>query len=135
MGGLDPAHENAETVLVVDLLPQHAGADINVPQHELSIDLHVSHHGARELSGVVRAAWVDAGARFDAVTEYQVESALVQAVPFQLSETVQVVVPAPGGPARLMLWLVDDRGAIAACTFVDAASIEPPNHRGARVAD
>lgn len=141
-GGLDPRDANAETVLVVDLVPAAAGADIAVPVADLTLDVHVSHHGPSVVSGQVRAAWVPAGTPFgdggphgepldaDAGTG----SETVVAKPFVLSPAVRVTVPPPGPvpSARLHLWFVDHDGAVRARTFVDAAPIEEPNRRGVR---
>jgi hypothetical protein len=144
-GGLDPRDVNAETVLVVDLVPAQAGADLAVPDADLVLDVHVSHHGSGVLRGQVRAAWVPAGTPFDdgggdglgvdgGGAPPGVGSETVEAKPFELSPAVRVTVPPPGPvtAARLHLWLVDDDGAVRARTFVDAAPIEEPNRRGVR---
>ncbi|MFD2025837.1 glycoside hydrolase family 2 protein [Promicromonospora aerolata] len=134
-GGLDPADVNTETVLVVDLVPAAAGADIAVPEADLALDVHVSHHGPGVVSGYVRAAWVPAGAPFAASGDpHEAASERVEAKPFELSPPVRVTVPGPGPvpSARLHLWLTDDDGVVRARTFVDAAPIEEPNRRGPR---
>lgn len=135
-GGLDPADANAETVIVVDLVPRHAGADLRMPDAALELDVHVSHHGAAALAARVHAAWAPAGERFgerDLLATTVTEAVVAQ--PFALSPAVTVRVAAPSGGAsgRLMLWLVDEGGAVRARTFVDAGPIEEPNRRGARV--
>lgn len=142
-GGLEPRDMNAETVLVVDLVPAHAGADLPVPDAELALDVHVSHHGPGVVRGRVRAAWVPAGTPFgetpvdegdDDGGSSGVASETVEAKPFVLSPAVRVTLPPPGPvpSARLHLWLVDDDGAVRARTFVDAGPIEEPNRRGER---
>jgi len=133
-GGLVPAHVNATTTLVVDLVPAHAGADIALPTEPLTLDVHVSHHGSSVLAGRVRAAWSTPGSSSPEGTELGVESDVVKVEPFALSEAVTLDVPAPVGvsSARLHLWLVDDADVARAFTFVDAAPIEEPNRRGAR---
>jgi hypothetical protein len=135
-GGLDPADANAETVIVVDLVPRHAGADIRMPAAPLELDVHVSHHGAAALGARVHAAWAPAGERFGGreLAATTVTEAVV-AQPFALSPavTVRVAAPLSGASGRLMLWLVDETGAVRARTFVDAGPIEEPNRRGARV--
>lgn len=133
-GGLDPADANAETVLVVDLVPRHAGADIRMPAAALELDVHVSHHGPAALAARVHAVWAAAGARFgeqDLVAATVTDE--VVAEPFALSAAVTVRVAAPAGSSgRLLLWLVDEGGVIRARTFVDAGPLEEPNRRGAR---
>ncbi len=141
LGGLDPADINAETVLIVDLVPQHPGADIPVPSAPLSLGVRVSHHGSTPLVGRIRAAWVEAGRPFNTITNSRaaeldfagaVSSDRVTALPFDVSQDVNVTVEAPSGSARLLLWLIDEEQKVRARTFVDAADVEPPNRRGAR---
>ncbi|WP_233549964.1 glycoside hydrolase family 2 protein [Cellulomonas rhizosphaerae] len=133
-GGLVPAHVNATTTLVVDLVPAHAGADIPLPTESLTLDVHVSHHGASPLAGRVRAAWSTPGSSSAADVATVAESDAVKAEPFLLSEVVTLRIPAPTGvsSARLHLWFIDDADVTQASTFVDAAPIEEPNRRGAR---
>ncbi len=135
LGGLRPADVNGATVLVVDVLPAQAGADIPVPDRELALAVHVSHHGREPVAGRVRAAWVPAGTPFGGeMREAVTEAGPVKAEPFVLTEVVELTVPSPGQvtAARLQLWLTDDSGQVLARTFVDAGAIEPPNRRGAR---
>jgi beta-galactosidase/beta-glucuronidase len=132
-GGLDPAHVNADTVLVVDVVPRCAGADIEVPTEPREFVVRVSHHGRETVTGTVRAAWTSAGRPFPSTppTAASVSNAL-EAAPFALSPGISVTVPPLGRPARLLLWLEDAAGQVLARTFVDAAPIEPPNRRGGR---
>lgn len=137
LGGVDPRDVNAETTLVLDLVPAHAGADIPVPAEALGLDVHVSHHGTGPLLGRVRAAWVPAGTPFGtAAVAGAAESEPVKAEPYLLSGAVRVTVPAPGAvtAARLHVWLVDEDDQVRARAYVDAGPIEAPNRRGARVA-
>lgn len=136
-GGLDPADANGETVLVIDVIPAAAGADIPVPDASVTIPVHVSHHGTANVVGRVRAMWVAAGWSFTTAASFpeaegSAESATITVAPFELSEAVCVTVPAPGGSARLLLWFTTEDGQIIARSFVDAAPIEAPNRRGAR---
>ncbi|POH67814.1 MULTISPECIES: glycoside hydrolase family 2 protein [Cryobacterium] len=140
-GGLDPADSNANTVLIVDLVPERAGADIPVPTGITSIGVRVSHHAVTSVTAQLHAVWVAAGVPFRAVTRSpdsapslpgSVSSAHVVVNPFVVTEAVQIVVAPPEGPARLLLWLTDNSGRVIARTFIDAAEIEPPNRRGAR---
>lgn len=134
-GGLDLADVNAETVLVLDVIPRHAGADIPFPTAPFGLGVRVSHHGAAPLAVRVRASWVPAGTPFGRdATAAVVESEPVKVEPFELSPGVVLDVPAPGGgdAVRLHVWLVDEAGETVARTFVDAGPIEEPNRRGAR---
>ncbi|GAB4004305.1 glycoside hydrolase family 2 [Glycomyces albus] len=65
-GGCVPAEINADTVLVLDLVPLAAGADIEPPAEAFGLDVRVSHHGSESVSGVVHAAWVAAGSPWTA---------------------------------------------------------------------
>jgi beta-galactosidase/beta-glucuronidase len=135
LGGLDPRDANAATVLVLDLVPARAGADVPVPDGPFALDVHVSHHESEPVLGRVRAAWVPAGTPGAAVRPaHEVESEQVKAEPFLLSPAVGLVVPAPTdrSSARLLVWLVDEDDQVRARTFVDAGPIEAPNRRGAR---
>jgi beta-galactosidase/beta-glucuronidase len=128
-GGLDPAWSNAETTLVVDLVPRQAGADIEVPTGDTALAVHVSHVGAAPIEGVLCAAWGDSGSTEPDPASAVVRSPAGQVAPFRLSKAVELRIPAPRGPARLHLWL---EGPSSARTFVDAAPVEQPNRRGAR---
>ena len=133
-GGLDPADANAETVLVVDIIPAHAGADIPMPLSPLEVGVRVSHHGGAPLGGSLHAAWVAAGRPFVAVAP-QASTDAGSTTPFTVGPPVSITVAPPGGTAaRLLLWLVDEVGVVRARTFVDAGPIEQPNRRGARPA-
>jgi hypothetical protein len=139
LAGLRPADVNAETVLVMNLVPAVAGADIPVPGASSPIGIHVSHHGPSSVSGRIRAAWRPAGTplgRNGTAPDgsWQVESEPFKVEPFRLSSPVTIHVPDPGAvsAARLHLWMVDDDGTVLAATFLDAAPIEAPNRRGAR---
>ncbi|NEN07727.1 glycoside hydrolase family 2 [Diaminobutyricibacter tongyongensis] len=130
-GGLDPADAFGPTVLVVDLVPAHAGADIPVPTETLALGVHVSHHGHAPVAGMLHAAWGTAGSLSPRAATSDA-SEWVEAEPFRLSEAAVVHVPPRPGPARLHLWFVT-QGRTIARAFVDAAPIESPNRRGARV--
>ncbi|WP_353650842.1 glycoside hydrolase family 2 TIM barrel-domain containing protein [Nakamurella sp. A5-74] len=128
LGGLDPATTNADTVIIMDVIPAAAGADIPVPTGPLELDIRISHHGPTPLSGVLCAAWGPAGSPLPP-READKSAPLPHPVrPFQVSGPIQVVVPAPSGPARLHIWLQDSNTR----TFLDAGVIEPPNRRGGR---
>ncbi len=135
-GGAVPAHTNADTVLVLDLVPLAAGADIEPPSAPFVIEAHVSHHGRDAVTGIVHAAWASAGTPADApVPVPAASSEPVKAEPFRLSPAVALTVPPPAGPARLLLWLADESGRVLARAFLDAAEVEPPNRRGARAGE
>jgi hypothetical protein len=134
--GLALGDVNAETVLVVDLVPARAGADIPVPTETLRLDVHVSHHGPGPVHGHICAAWVPGGTPAELAGPVPgAPGEPFKAEPFTLSPAVPVVIEPPAGVtwARLMIWALDENGDVCARTFVDAAPIEAPNRRGARV--
>lgn len=137
-GGLVPADMNAETVLVLDLIPLRAGADIEPPTEPMILAAHVSHHGTAPLTARLHAAWLRAGSPVDGVAadaaraRPQATSDAVDVAPFELSPEVSITVPAAEGAGRLLLWATDEGGRTIARTFLDAAEVEEPNRRGAR---
>lgn len=134
-GGLRATQPNADTVLVVDLVPARAGADVPMPDGPWDLAVHVSHHGTGATVGAVAAAWLASGTPTpDEPPAGAVASEQLKADPFELSPAVVVPVPAPpaGTAARLHLWWVEADGRAIASTFVDAGPIETPNRRGAR---
>lgn len=131
-GGLEYTAAHADTVLVVDIVPAHAGADIPVPLDGREVVVRVSHHGRGALAGTVCATWAAAGSPFRDDLPETVQVRVDEVQPFVVSEGVALEVPAVDGAARLHLWFVADDGEIPARTFVDAAPIEQPNRRGAR---
>ncbi|MDR1236849.1 MAG: hypothetical protein LBK28_01260, partial [Propionibacteriaceae bacterium] len=120
LAGLDPADLNAVTVLVVDLIPEAPGADIPLPAEPLTLSVHVSHHGTETLTAAILcAAWVPAGAPLPIDEPTCAEVQVPAVVPYQLSDAIDLTVPATAVPARLQLWLERD-GQRLAHTFIDA---------------
>lgn len=135
--GLDPRDVNAPTVIVIDLVPRAAGADIAPPEHDTTVEVHVSHHGADAVSGAVVGAWLPANAPVPAVPPAAepgaaVVSAPLTASPFRLSEPVTIALPSHPTAGRYGLWFVDAAGAARARAYLDAAPVETVNRRGAR---
>lgn len=132
-GGGVPADVNAETVLVLDLIPQRAGADLAVPASAFELRVQVSHHGDAALSLQVHGAWVQPGTPTHArPSAGAVSSSRVDVAPFVLSDAVQLAVPARDDAGRFLIWATDLEGKIVARSYLDAAEVEAPNRRGAR---
>jgi hypothetical protein len=131
-GGLNPADVNADTVIIVDLGPACAGADIPVPSQPFEAVCHVAHAGEVAVRGELRAGWTGLGQPFGSILPEPVAAGLISAEPFGVSEAVKLDVPAPGGPARLLIWLVDRDDQVLARTFIDVAPVEEPNRSGQR---
>ncbi|WP_404436951.1 hypothetical protein LG322_01000 [Microbacterium aerolatum] len=132
-GGCIPADVNAETVLVLDLVPERAGADVATPVAGFELGVHVSHHGRSALQVQVQGAWAPAGSPTDVVPASGiVTTGSLEVQPFALSDAVALDVPARDGAGRLLVWATDATGAVVARAFLDAAEVEAPNRRGAR---
>ena len=131
--GLDLADVNSETVIIVDVIPARAGADIPVPDRPLELTLRISHCGSHAVKGRLQLGWAPAGtpARIP-VTPDRMQTDLVTVNPFVVSEPIRVQVPPVDCPSRLQIWFVSDEGQVLARTFLDAGVIEPLNRRGAR---
>ena len=134
-GGCNPSDVHAETVLIVDLVPLRAGADIEPPTRGLPLYVRVSHHGPTSIRGVIRCGWSAFGASADQVRGQVVSALPVDAHPFKTTHPVRIEAPAREEPGRLHLWLESDEGCIIARAFLDAALVEPQNRRGARPGD
>lgn len=136
--GLVPSDVNAPTVIVIDLVPRAAGADIAPPEAETETSVHVriSHHGTDAVRGTVVGAWLAPNAPLPPQPpQPAASSAELSAAPFRLSEPVPIVVPAHPAPGRFGLWFVDAAGDVRARAYLDAAEIEPANRRGARAGE
>lgn len=139
-GGLNPADSNAETTLIIDLVPARAGADMPIPDTEFTLGLHVSHHGVNTVSGQLHAVWVEPGRPFSSLILSSVylppetdtfASKSFSVQPFQVSTAVSLTIAPPKGPARLLISFASEDEVLARA-FLDAAEIESPNRRGAR---
>lgn len=136
LGGLDPATVNAETVVILDLIPSAPGADIAVPVSSFSLGVAISHHGTSPVTLRVAAEWSRYGALHTAHPSDRASySDPITATPFQTSQFAFVTVPEISQPARLFLWALDEEGLVRARAFLDAAEIEVPNRRGARLGE
>lgn len=132
-GGCDPADVNADTVFVLDLVPERAGADLALPVAGFELGVHVSHHGDAPLSLSIHGAWVSAGSPMDAARAADVVStSRLDVKPFELSGSVPLAVPATGTAGRFLIWATDVDETVVARAYLDAAEVEAPNRRGAR---
>ncbi|MDQ0643822.1 glycoside hydrolase family 2 protein [Microbacterium murale] len=141
-GGCIPADVNADTVLVLDLVPERAGADLALPVTAFGIDVHVSHHGDSALSLLVHGAWVPAGSPMERIPSASsapstdvVSTSRVDVAPFVLSDAVHLAVPARDGAGRFLIWATDADENVVARAYLDAAEVEAPNRRGARAGE
>jgi hypothetical protein len=131
--GLVPGDVNAPTVIVIDVVPRAAGADIAPPATPATVDVHVSHHGSDAVTGTIVGAWLTANAPLPAgPPETVAASAELSVTPFRLSDAAAIALPAHPSAGRFGLWFVGADGEVRARAYLDAAEVEAVNRRGAR---
>ena len=137
--GCIPSAINADTVIVLNVVPREAGADVAIPFAGQLIGFHLSHHGVSEIRGGAYAMWVPAHSPVDfdirkvaGAVGVDVAGCDVFAEPFVLSPEFFLSVSGTEDPARLLIWVEDESGAVCARTYLDAAEVEAANRRGAR---
>lgn len=105
LGNLDPADVNAETVLVIDIVPCAPGCDL-VTDGLVGVDVSVSHHGTQSIRGTLTWQWgpllEEAPQRWD-----RKDAVEASAHPFALGDAarVEAVLPDAWGSGRLHLGL------------------------------
>jgi len=129
--GLRPADSNAETVLILDIVPAQAGTDIAPPEQEWTLPVRLSHHGPDLLSGTVHAAWTAGGHRLEQIPQQAHASAKLAALPHSTSAAVHLQIPAsPTRRARLLIWHTSENASVTARTFIDAGPLEHTQPHG-----
>lgn len=110
LGDVVPSDVHAETVLIVDLIPEAPGRDLVLPAagHSVVVPIRVSHHGRDPLLGILHWTLDDVSG-----------SAPLEAKPFAVTDPIDVVLPP--APGQLMLWATDAAGVVVARTTVDLA--------------
>jgi beta-galactosidase/beta-glucuronidase len=128
LGNVAPVEVNAETVLVLDVLPVQPGTDLEVTDRAVSFGVRCSHHGDAPVRGLLRWAWQphlaappgpeSASAEIAAATE-AVGGVPLSAEPFVLSEAARVTAELPPGwtAGRLRLWLLGETTELAATSL------------------
>jgi beta-galactosidase/beta-glucuronidase len=133
LGNVAPAEVNAETVLVLDVLPVQPGTDLEVTGPAVSFGVRCSHHGRAPVRGRLRWAWqphLAAPGLEPAVAVTAAEAAAgaseeagggmpLSAEPFVLSEATRVTTELPAGwtAGRLRLSLQGETGQLAATSL------------------
>ncbi|MCU1491077.1 MAG: glycosyl hydrolase family 2, partial [Acidimicrobiaceae bacterium] len=121
LANLSPAEVNADTVLVLDVLPVQPGIDLEVTGSLVSVEVRGSHHGAGTVSGRVRHCWGPhlggAPPREGAAGS---EAPELVAEPFVLGPPVRIETTLPQGwsAGRLHLWL-EQADRVLASTELD----------------
>lgn len=121
LANMEPSQVNADTVLVIDLIPAQPGIDV-VATGPVRFEVRLSHHGHRTAHGRLLARWGPHLGR-DAVGPAVYEgpsSSPITAEPFVLGAPVMVEAVLPPGwrSGRLHLW-VESGGASIASTSLD----------------
>ncbi len=135
LGNIVPADVNADTVLVLDVLPVRPGLDLEVTGRAVTVCVRCSHHGDAPVHGRLRWAWTPhlAAAGSPAATAGSATDSGVplSAEPFVLSEAARVTAELPPGWAagRLRLWLDDETG-VRATASLDVVRRPAPEDTG-----
>lgn len=126
LAGMNPADHNAETVIIVDLVPKQAGTDIETPLSTIELGVRVSHHGRETLIGRVNAKWILAGQTVRSVADPDAGSIQFAVQPFVVTAAASIAVPTSTSTRyrRLALWFEDASGVTRARTFIDAGPLE-----------
>ncbi|GAB3132430.1 glycoside hydrolase family 2 protein [Microbispora hainanensis] len=113
LAGVDPAHVNATTTLVLDIVPVAPGRDLLSASCEVAVGVRVSHHGAEPVTGRLHTAWTPV---FGAAPAHPGEPGpAAEAKPFLLGAPAEVRAVLPDGwtSGRLHIALVGGGGVIA----------------------
>ncbi|WP_207947830.1 glycoside hydrolase family 2 protein [Occultella glacieicola] len=122
--GIDPAHVNAEAVVILDVVPVEPGVDVALELGALlRLPVRASHHGASPIQGTLHAGWAPLLSPWpEAVPTSAIEPVALTVDPFVVTEVVEVALTALEGTARLLLWLAVDDGTIVARSTLDLGS-------------
>ncbi|PZG19029.1 glycoside hydrolase family 2 protein [Nonomuraea aridisoli] len=118
LAGVEPAHVNAVTTLVLDVVPVAPGRDLLSAEREVAVPVRVSHHGSEPVGGHLHTAWTPV---FGAAPVSPGERGpWIEAKPFLLSGPAEVRAELPAGwtSGRLHVTLVSD-GVVVARSAVD----------------
>jgi beta-galactosidase/beta-glucuronidase len=110
--GCNPAHVNAETVIIFDLVPVRPGLDYIAKQPDFEVTVRLSHQGAQPLAG--RLIWSWEGSE-------QEEAVALEVAPFTITDSIPVrtQLPADQAKGRLVVRFRDGEGADRAYEFLD----------------
>ncbi|NUP81795.1 MAG: glycoside hydrolase family 2 [Nonomuraea sp.] len=125
LAGVNPAHVNATTTLVLDVVPVAPGRDLLTPAREVAVPVRVSHHGAEPVGGLLHTAWTPVFG--PAPEDPGTAGPRAEAKPFVLGSPVEVRATLPEGwtSGRLHLALISD-GEVVARSAVDVDTHTAP---------
>jgi beta-galactosidase/beta-glucuronidase len=110
--GCNPAHVNAETVVIFDLVPVRPGLDYVAKQRDIEVTVRLSHQGSQPLAGRLIWSWEGSG---------QEEAVALEVAPFTITDSmpVRAQLPADQAKGRLVVRFRDGEGAARAYEFLD----------------
>lgn len=128
LAGVDPAHVNAPTALVLDVTPVAPGRDLLTATREFTVGVRVSHHGTDPIDGTLHTAWTPVYAAAPASPGAALPGCRAEAKPYLLGEPVEVPATLPEGwtSGRLHLALVTE-GTVLARTALDVDTRTAPH--------
>ncbi|MFD0313161.1 glycoside hydrolase family 2 protein [Streptomyces flavalbus] len=128
LAGVDPAHVNAPTTLVLDVTPVAPGRDLLTATRDLTVDVRVSHHGTEPVAGALHTVWTPVYAATPGSPGVPVPGCRAEAKPYVLGEPVTVPATLPEGwtSGRLHLALVT-AGTVVARTALDVDTRTAPH--------
>ena len=114
--GCDPAHVNAETVIIFDLIPERPGLDYRTRERVVDVSILISHQGAQPLRG--RLTWGWEGETTPPTTQE------MEIAPFTVTQALQLhhILPVDRQEGRLEVRFIDDTGRCHAYEFLDVAA-------------
>jgi hypothetical protein len=125
LAGVDPAHVNATTTLVLDVVPVAPGRDLLSGTGRVTVPVRISHHGTESVSGHLHTAWSPVFG--PAPVGPGTAGAPAEAKPFLLGEPAEVHTELPDGwtSGRLHIALVSE-GVVLARSAVDVDTHTAP---------
>ncbi|SDN55832.1 Glycosyl hydrolases family 2 [Streptomyces sp. cf386] len=128
LAGVDPAHVNAPTALVLDVTPVAPGRDLLTATREFTVGVRVSHHGTDPVDGTLHTTWTPVYAPTPESPGAAVPGCRAEAKPYLLGEPVEVPAALPEGwtSGRLHLALVAE-GTVVARTALDVDTRTAPH--------
>ncbi|MER6582715.1 sugar-binding domain-containing protein [Nonomuraea sp. NPDC001023] len=125
LAGVEPAHVNATTTLVLDVVPVAPGRDLLSASGEVAVPVRVSHHGGEPVGGHLHTAWTPVFG--PAPADPGAAGPWAEAKPFLLGSPAEVRAALPDGwtSGRLHVALVSE-GAVVARSAVDVDTHTDP---------
>jgi len=110
--GCNPAHVNAETVILFDLVPVRPGLDYCAKQQSVEASIRLSHQGAQSLSGKLSWGWEESA---------HTESIALEIAPFTITAPIPIryELAANQSKGRLHVRFSDIYGTCRAYEFLD----------------